>query len=775
MTADSLARFRNIGGPRWIYGGATALVVLHALLAVAGTWNKSATFDENAYLGNGISFWAYHDYRMSPDAVLPERWVTLPIYLAGATPTPTDAWVWREGDVWRHASDFMYHRGNDAQSMLRMARFMTTLLSAALAWITFLWAKRLIGTAGGFVALALYVFNPTVLAHGSNATSDVAAALAFTGSLWALWTLLHRLTPVTLAVSCLAVAASFVTKLSALLLVPIGLVLAVVRLFGHRPLEWRFGRRSGTIAPWWARGAVYLVLVVAHVIVTWAVIWTMFGFRFDTFAHIDGDPGKSYFGSWDEVLDKASKPLPGQTQERNLTAIKLVDFAGKYRLLPEAYLLNFLNSLTTTSVRSAFLNGRYGIYGFPSFFPYCFLYKTPPAVFVTIWLAILAYLLNTAHRARVENASWFKLLRSQFYLTAPLSILMVVYWTTSVTRGINIGLRHLLPTFPAMFILTGWAGVWLYGRVSRLRTEREEPTTSPEPAALETGTGSNTSEASEPSAVPAPAAPIEFLASRSSQLLKIMQACVVASLLWLVVDTALARGNYLAYFNFFAGGPENAYRYLVDSSLDWGQELWGLARWLEEHRSELPPDVYISHFGSTAPSFYGLNGFASPDGAPHGIRIHWLPAFLPHETVEQDRTTPRELNLSEGIYCISATSLQCVYNGNFSGPWRDDYEHNYRLLSNLMVNYLRNQDKPAELNALLAATGLPNWNAAVQMFDYARFGRLCEYLRRREPDDSVNYAILIYRLSAAELREALTNPPFEHYPPPKSPNDNVPY
>src|SRR6185312_15706987 len=37
--------------------------------------------------------------------------------------------------------------------------------------------------------------------------------------------------------------------------------------------------------------------------------------------------------------------------------------------------------------------------------------------------------------------------------------------------------------------------------------------------------------------------------------------------------------NYLAYFNQLIGSHTNAYRHLVDSSLDWGQDLPALKRW----------------------------------------------------------------------------------------------------------------------------------------------------------------------------------------------------
>ena len=39
--------------------------------------------------------------------------------------------------------------------------------------------------------------------------------------------------------------------------------------------------------------------------------------------------------------------------------------------------------------------------------------------------------------------------------------------------------------------------------------------------------------------------------------------------------------HYLAYFNEPAGGPRDGYRRLVDSSLDWGQDLTGLSDWME--------------------------------------------------------------------------------------------------------------------------------------------------------------------------------------------------
>ena len=50
------------------------------------------------------------------------------------------------------------------------------------------------------------------------------------------------------------------------------------------------------------------------------------------------------------------------------------------------------------------------------------------------------------------------------YRTAPLVVLFVVYWATSITSHLNIGHRHILPTYPVLFIAAGALGTWLVSR-----------------------------------------------------------------------------------------------------------------------------------------------------------------------------------------------------------------------------------------------------------------------------------------------------------------------
>lgn len=50
-----------------------------------------------------------------------------------------------------------------------------------------------------------------------------------------------------------------------------------------------------------------------------------------------------------------------------------------------------------------------------------------------------------------------------------------------------------------------------------------------------------------------------------------------------IAETAMVHPDYIAYFNILVGGPANGEKYLLDSNLDWGQDLWRLRTWLEQN------------------------------------------------------------------------------------------------------------------------------------------------------------------------------------------------
>jgi len=288
------------------------------------------------------------------------------------------------------------------------------------------------------------------------------------------------------------------------------------------------------------------------------------------------------------------------------------------------------------------------------------------------------------------------LLWNGFYATYPLWLILLVYGYTSISGPLNIGIRHILPMFPAAFILCGAAGDW-FTRLAQRRT---------------IGTGA-------------------------------MRAITSLGLAFYVVDTAAAYPNYVAYFNWPAGGINRGHEHLVDSSLDWGQELSALKDWLDEQdffQSRKQTPLYLSYFGTTPPS---------------SVTKNLLPCFYPLGKADPSIRRPVLTELQPGVYCISATMLQSLYTAPFSGPWLASYEKRYRELISEMAKLDGTVGDAKARTALLKDPGLESWTATLHEFRQARLARLCAYLRGQTPIKVVNGAILVFRLTADDLDHAL--------------------
>ena len=77
----------------------------------------------------------------------------------------------------------------------------------------------------------------------------------------------------------------------------------------------------------------------------------------------------------------------------------------------------------------------------------------------------------------------------------------------------------------------------------------------------------------------------------------------VALVGWQAASVAGVMPHYFGYFNSLIGGPTRGYRYLVDSSLDWGQDLPTVRRELEARDYH---SVAFYYFGTAQADTYGL-------------------------------------------------------------------------------------------------------------------------------------------------------------------------
>ena len=624
------------------------LLLVHFALGWTSTFAKSLTHDEILHLTGGTSYWRFDDYRLQPEnGNLPQRLASLPTAWSEGVRFPDrDQDAWSTSQVMVIGDQLCHDLDNDLDAMLLSGRAMMLVLSVGLCLLVFVWSRSIFGTAGGLLSLALCALSPTVLAHGRLMTSEMCNALFLGLTVWSGWRTLTHMSVGRVLLSAACAGGLLLSKMSGPLVLPMALWLLIAQLVSRRPMTVGWRGRVRELAGLRQKLVAVAVIVPVHVAVALTIVWGAYGFRYSAFA--DGGEPAPRFNFYGGTLESVS--------EQAGAAGAALRFVGEHQLLPEAYLYG-TGVVLAAQGRLGFLAGEHAM-GWWWFFPYALAIKTPLPLFGLLLAAAAAWW--SLRRRRGAGAS-----------TAPLWALLIVYWVAALSTSLNIGHRHLLPTYAPMMVLAGGAAAWLFARGRAWRW-------------------------------------------------------LVGSLVVLYsAEAARAYPHYLAYFNQMTG-RDHAHRHLVDSSLDWGQDLPGLAAWLGERASADP--VHLAYFGTGRPAAFGITSEFIPVA-------RWLP---------RDRTGGRMGRLGAGTYCVSATALQSVYL-DVPGRWNPEYEQEYRGMQ-------------ASLGA-----GQLTGARSLDRFSHLRAARLMAYLRQRAPDAHVGYSILIYDLTAEDVRQAQFGPPPERY------------
>src|SRR5262249_11200407 len=107
---------------------------------------------------------------------------------------------------------------NDADALVWRGRLVGIGLALGLGGCTFLWSRQLFGPSGGLLTLALFAFDPNLVAHAALVASDVGLALFALAALLLLWRACRRIHVGNAVGLGSAVALAIVTDLSGLLL-----------------------------------------------------------------------------------------------------------------------------------------------------------------------------------------------------------------------------------------------------------------------------------------------------------------------------------------------------------------------------------------------------------------------------------------------------------------------------------------------------------------------------------------------------------------------------
>jgi 4-amino-4-deoxy-L-arabinose transferase-like glycosyltransferase len=538
----SFTNARNLVAARRAEVVCAALLLLMAANLFTSISRKSITNDEVVHIPAGYYHLVAGEFQLNNEhPPLVKMWAALPLLFVQpdepvAPKTEDENFMER---TWGFHERFWQANKARFESVTFWPRLMMIPITLALGALIFVFARKLFGETAALIAVALYVLEPTVLAHGHIVHTDVPAALAYLFFFFALYLYANTgtagvppassnaFTPASVESANqrrvafdesgrdargpstrgpgirralllgLACGLALLTKFSMLVIVPVLGVYFLARLF----VNWRHSKRRSQI--------------LLHGGLITAVILFLINAAY-------------YFQH--PALEASDVRWVGMKSPALLGFVTtLVRVLSK--IVPTYYLFGVYNiEVHNHYGHATSLLGQYNDLGWWYYFPIAFALKT------TIPFLLLAI-------AALGWAVWrFAVKRDQRFLWIVIPV--AVYLAISLTSHINIGIRHFLPVYPFLFI----AGGALLAKLVEARG-------------------------------------------------KLGIVVLVVLIGWMASEAARTFPDYIPYMNQLALSHPHWY-YLSDSNVEWGDDVGALAAYLKA-RGETKVSAALSAGWST--------------------------------------------------------------------------------------------------------------------------------------------------------------------------------
>lgn len=418
----------------------SALLLIMAVQLVLTARANTITWDENDHIYSGYRMWKHGDFGLNPEhPPLVKLLATLPLLDMQLNEPPLQDRAYRLQAV-LGGKDFIFH--NDADKIVFRTRMAALPLALLLALFVFLAAQEMFGTGAGLIALALVTFDPTVLAHSALVTTDIGQACFMLWTIYALYRYAQAPSTRRIIVVGIATGLALASKHSAVLLLPIFLVLATVEI-ACGPRLTANAQPAETASRRTLRYAKLLIVASAIAIV---ILWASYGFRYAA-----REPGLQLNPPMSVQLAK----VPGTARREVLKAIV------QAHILPQSYVYGMAHVLFSADAFHSFVLGKA--------YPRAVWFYFPVAMLIKSSLTFLILLAVTVWAAATRR---FKQWRALLYLAIPSALYLII----SMIGGENIGIRHVLPIYIFCIVAIGGAAwaliqrnrIWTYTLIALL-------------------------------------------------------------------------------------------------------------------------------------------------------------------------------------------------------------------------------------------------------------------------------------------------------------------
>ncbi len=525
--------------------------------------------DELAHIPAGYGYLKYFDYRLNPEhPPIVKMLAALPlVFMDLKFPTESTSWQDDVNGQWTTGAKFLYESGNNADQIIGWARVGPIFLTLLLIFLTYLWAKEMMGPKWAYLPTLMLAFSPTILAQGHYVTTDIGAALGFLGATYFFLKFFNYPSKKNLWFAGVSFGLAELLKFSTVLLVPYFILLVLI-FDGAKVYQLVKAREKIIRRSLKAIGSSLIRLFLVFLV----GVATIYPFYFLTTLNY---PAEKQARDTDFILGSFAGgrgPAGEFCKPLRCVAEATIWASDKPLVRP---LAEYLLGIEMVLQRSAggntiYFLGEVSASGDPLYFPVVYLLKESIPALILVFLALALGFYQTG-RTILRRKTFFTNYLGTHSAEFSLLILILLYGLYSVTSPLNIGIRHLIPIMPPLYLLTASSlKNWVMTDKGRRKT-----------------------------------------------------GFVLIMVAWLMVEAAISYPFYLSYFNEFVG-TNNGWRYVTDSNYDWGQDLKRLKEFADKEGVE---KIAIDYFGGGSPQYYlgdKAVSWQSAKGNPLESNIKWL-------------------------------------------------------------------------------------------------------------------------------------------------------
>ena len=413
-----------------VAGGAVLLLLIFAGQMIHAVLGQSLTWDEDDHIFAGYRSWLHLDFGINPEHPPLAKYVaTVPLLLLDLHEPSLQSTALKSAAAQGGFKLLAYMGGRallfgngpqySANTLVFEARMAAMSFALLMALLVFFAAREMFSDAAGLLALVLLVFEPNIVAHGAYVATDTAVSCFMFASVYAFYRYVRRPTPGRMVVAGLAAGLALGSKHSAILLLPILILLAVGSVIVKPGGKY-------TVEPRWPVARNLFGALIGISLIAIGVLWALYGFRYNA-----RPAGLALAPS---LVDYA-RPL------RPFEAHGILLFA-RWHLLPESYLYGLVDVRRMSSGMQSYLFGKIYEHGVWFYFPAVFVIKSTLGFLGLFALSLYAMVAGRMRR-RMEV----------LFLTLPAAF----YFAVAMGSSLNIGARHILPVYVFLCVLLAGA------------------------------------------------------------------------------------------------------------------------------------------------------------------------------------------------------------------------------------------------------------------------------------------------------------------------------